>query len=231
MAMNPNGQHDNNQDLYKQIDIHEPASSTYNTIQCKSSNINEHMHHHENATNETQPLLHQHSSHTPNHHVSNWRFWNSRSHSFRFFMLLLVTLMPMGPHILKYYLTSLASMLMSDDRLQLSYTELGSLQSAIGLPNLILPLMGGILLDVKGSKFGTILSFAVCLIGQILFTIACYIGSYRFSLVSRVLYGLGRGTTVVAQGRLAAHWFVGRELVFAVAMTEASHDVAQWLGK
>lgn len=41
----------------------------------------------------------------------------------------------------------------------------------------------------------------------------------------------GQGTTVVAQGRLAAHWFVGRELVFAVAMTEASHDVAQWIAK
>jgi hypothetical protein len=71
----------------------------------------------------------------------------------------------------------------------------------------------------------------VCLIGQIGFTLACWFGSYYAALIARIIFGLGSGTAVVAQGRLAAHWFVGKELVFAIALTESSHDVAQWIAK
>ena len=64
-----------------------------------------------------------------------------------------------------------------------------------------------------------------------MFTISCWYGNYYAALISRMIFGIGQGSAVVAQGRLAAHWFVGKELVFAIALTEASHDVAQWIAK
>lgn len=92
---------------------------------------------------------------------------------------------------MKYYLTSLSSELMNDSRLSLTYTQLGTFQSVISIPSLLLPFLGGIMLDVKGSRIGTITVFTVCLIGQCLFTIACWIGSYKFALIARIIYGFG----------------------------------------
>src|ERR1700694_3249625 len=88
-----------------------------------------------------------------------WMFIHRNPHasSFRFFVITLVTLMPLGPHVMKYSLTSIASDIKDDKRLNLSYAQLGAFQSAVLIPLLILPLLGGVMIDVKGSKFGTLL--------------------------------------------------------------------------
>jgi hypothetical protein len=137
--------------------------------QSASSQEDKAIHHHRNAndsTNASTPLLRQQQDANEGdkkqtEHTAGWRFWNARSSSFRFFVLILIMLMPMGPHVMKYGLSSLASFMMHDKRLDLSYAQLGSFQSAISIPSLILPLFGGMMLDVKGSKFGTL---TVCIL-------------------------------------------------------------------
>jgi hypothetical protein len=70
-------------------------------------------------------------------------------------------------------------------------------------------------LDLRGSRTGTVVLLLVALAGHALFVFSISRHSYLAALAGRAIFGLGQGSTVVAQGRIAAHWFVGRELTFA----------------
>lgn len=97
------------------------------------------------------------------------------------------------------------------------------------IPNLFMPLVGGLFLDHRGSAQGTMVCLALCLLGHLGFVIACIYRSFAWALVSRIVFGLGQGSTVVAQGRIIATWFVGREIIFAVALSESTHNLSNWI--
>ena len=162
---------------------------------------------------------------------SRWLFWRPTSPSFRFFILTLAMLIPFGPHLVKSCLSSLASYFLSSPTFPLTHTQFGSFQSALSLPNLFIPFLGGLLLDLRGSPSGTLLFLAFTLIGHTLFTLACEANSYPSALVSRALFGLGQGSTVVAQGRIAAVYFRGHEMVFAIAVCESLHNLSALIAR
>ena len=177
---------------------------------------------------EDTPLLH-HKSHLSR--SSRWLFWRPSSPSFRFFILALAMLIPFGPHLVKSCLSSLASYFLSSPTFPLTHAEFGSFQSALSLPNLFIPFLGGLLLDLRGSPSGTLLFLAFTLVGHTLFTLACQAQSYPSALVSRALFGLGQGSTVVAQGRIAAVYFRGHEMVFAIAVCESLHNLSALIAR
>jgi uncharacterized membrane protein YciS (DUF1049 family) len=80
-----------------------------------------------------------------------------------------------------------------------------------------------------GNGKGTILALCICLIGHLGFVIACGYKSFTWALFMRVIFGLGQGSTVVAQGRICATYFVGREIVFAIALTESTHNLSNFI--
>ena len=177
---------------------------------------------------EHTPLLH-HKSHATR--TSRWLFWHPSSPSFRFFILVLAMLIPFGPHLVKSCLSSLASYFLSSPTFPLTHTEFGSFQSALSVPNLFIPFLGGLLLDIRGSPSGTLLFLAFTLVGHTLFTLACQGQSYPAALASRALFGLGQGSTVVAQGRIAAVYFRGHEMVFAIAVCESLHNLSALIAR
>ena len=177
---------------------------------------------------ESTPLLHR-KPHTAL--SSRWLFWHPSSPSFRFFILLLAMLIPFGPHLVKSCLSSLASYFLSSPTFPLTHTEFGSFQSALSLPNLFIPFLGGLLLDLRGSPSGTLLFLAFTLVGHALFTLACQAQSYTSALAARALFGLGQGSTVVAQGRIAAVYFRGHEMVFAIAVCESLHNLSALIAR
>ena len=119
--------------------------------------------------------------------------------------------------------------MLSDSSFGLDHTQMGLLQSAVSVPNLVMPLLGGLFLDKEGNARGTILMLCICFLGHLGFILACIYKSFRFALASRILFGLGQGSTVVAQGRICAQWFVGREIVFAIALTESTHNLSNFV--
>ena len=177
---------------------------------------------------EHTPLLQHKSQHSPS---SRWLFWRPSSPSFRFFILALAMLIPFGPHLVKSCLSSLASYFLSSPTFPITHTQFGSFQSALSLPNLFIPFLGGLLLDLRGSPSGTLLFLAFTLVGHTLFTLACQAHSYPSALVPRALFGLGQGSTVVAQGRIAAVYFRGHEMVFAIAVCESLHNLSALIAR
>lgn len=92
-----------------------------------------------------------------------------------------------------------------------------------------MPLIGGLFLDHRGSAQGTMICLALCLLGHLGFVISCIYRSFGWALVARIVFGLGQGSTVVAQGRIIATWFCGREIIFAVALSESTHNLSNWI--
>lgn len=179
---------------------------------------------------ENSPLLSSSfSAQSPRH--SPWKFWRRSSPSFRWLVLFLAMLIPFGPHVVKSSLSSLAPLFFADPEFHLTHAQFGSFQSALSLPNLIVPFIGGLLLDIRGSRAGTLLFLSLAFIGHTGFALACESRSYGWAVLSRALFGLGQGSTVVAQGRIAASFFTGREVVFAIALCESFHNISALLAR
>ncbi len=95
----------------------------------------------------------------------------------------------------------------------------------------VLVLAGGLFLDWRGSRTGAVLFCLLALIGHLIFTAAIHSHSYIGAVLGRVIFGLGQGSSVVAQGKIAAHWFVGRELTLAIGVSESVHNASGWFAK
>lgn len=150
---------------------------------------------------------------------------------FRFFVLFLAMLIPSGGHVVKSSMASLLPTIFKDPSFELTHAQAGALQSAISVPNLFLPFFGGLALDFRSAPRATMFFLLLTIIGQIFFTAAVHYHSYTWALVSRVLFGIGEGNTVVSQGSIAARYFSGRELVFAIGVCESAHELSNWIAR
>ena len=66
------------------------------------------------------------------------------------------------------------------------------------LPNMILPIFGGVLIDKIGVRNGLILYTLVSTIGQFIFMIGGYQGSYNVMIIGRIIFGMGAESMLVA---------------------------------
>jgi len=138
---------------------------------------------------------------------------------------------PFGGHVVKYSLSALATPLLEDKELSIDHAKFGAFQSAVSIPNLFVPFLGGLLLDLRDSRYGILLFLGLCTLGQLVFTLSIAAKSLSWALFARILFGLGQGSTVVAQSHVAATYFASHELVFAVALAESVHNVSGWVSK
>ena len=97
------------------------------------------------------------------------------------------------------------------------------LYSVYSYPNIILPLIGGILVDKVGIKLLIILLLGLQLIGQGVFTIAGFIGTddqsnswpFIFAIIGRFLIGMGGESLSVCQYTILSRWFIEKELALS----------------
>merc|ERR1711937_1033625 len=67
----------------------------------------------------------------------------------------------------------------------------GYLYSVYAIPNLILPLFGGILFDKYGNRVCLLVFTTILMIGQGIFTLGGYKMKYWVMLMGRVIFGIG----------------------------------------
>ena len=77
------------------------------------------------------------------------------------------------------------------------------LYSVYSIPNIVLPLFGGLLVDKAGLYISLNLFSSLILVGQAVFATGCSLGSLPLMLVGRFLFGLGARTPRLASPRLA----------------------------
>ena len=98
------------------------------------------------------------------------------------------------------------------------------LYSVYSYPNMIMPLVGGMLIDKIGIHLSMILFSLLVVFGQGVFTIAGYTADnsidsnwpFIFSLVGRLRNGLGGESLFVCQSVIVSKWFLNNELSLAL---------------
>ena len=97
--------------------------------------------------------------------------------------------------------------------------EYNLLYSLYSIPNLVLPFVGGFILDYWGIHIGVALYNSLILIGQGLFTIGGYTNTFSLLLVGRVIIGAGSESLNVAQSTILTMWFKGRQQTLALGVS------------
>ncbi|MBB5204788.1 MFS family permease [Inhella inkyongensis] len=99
-----------------------------------------------------------------------------------------------------------------------SDTQVGLLNAIYSLPNVVLILVGGILVDRFGAARMTVLTAGVCLLGALL---TAFSPSFEVMAAGRLLFGIGAETFGIATMAAVAQYFAGAQVAFAMGLTLA----------
>ncbi|KAF0733278.1 hypothetical protein Ae201684_009840 [Aphanomyces euteiches] len=86
--------------------------------------------------------------------------------------------------------------------------------SLYSVPNTILPLIGGVLIDRVGVHLMAVALAGLVLLGQLTIAVGCAAYDFDLILFGRILIGLGGETLSVAQTKFVVKWFNPSELAF-----------------
>ncbi|KAG0222539.1 hypothetical protein BGW42_006474, partial [Actinomortierella wolfii] len=104
--------------------------------------------------------------------------------------------------------------------------QLNLLYSAYSLPNIVLPLAGGFLVDrLSASKMIIVFSLCICT-GQSLFIIGLVTRSFWTMVLGRFLFGIGGECLEVAQCKVTTDWFKHAWLGLALGLNLSSARIA-----
>ena len=96
-----------------------------------------------------------------------------------------------------------------------SDTQIGTLNAIYSLPNVVMVLVGGIIIDRFGTRVSTLVFAIICAIGA---AITAASPLFPVMAAGRLIFGLGAESMIVAITVIIGQWFVGRQLGFAFGL-------------
>lgn len=99
-----------------------------------------------------------------------------------------------------------------------SDTQVGLLNAIYNLPNVVLILVGGVLVDRFGAARMTLITAGICFAGALL---TAFSPNFAGMATGRLLYGIGAETFNIATLAAVADYFGGRSLAFMMGLTLA----------
>lgn len=99
-----------------------------------------------------------------------------------------------------------------------SDTQVGLLNAIYSLPNVVLILVGGVLVDRFGAACMTLVTAGICLAGALL---TAFSSDFTGMAAGRLLYGIGAETFNIATLAAVADYFGGRSLALVMGLTLA----------
>ncbi len=130
--------------------------------------------------------------------------------SYRWLVLVLISLAMFGNYYVYDSISPLADVLKA--QLGFSDANIGWLNAIYSIPNILMVLIGGIVIDRIGTRKATLLFGVLCLLGAALTAAS---GTLQVMAAGRLLFGLGAESLIVAVTTAIAKWFRGKELSFA----------------
>jgi len=101
----------------------------------------------------------------------------------------------------------------------ISATRFNLLFTVAALPNIITPIIGGVIIDRLGVRIGLFLfAFLICL-GQCITTFGANHLSFNTMLIGTAIMGVGTDALCAAKSTMVVKWFHGQELAFALGLT------------
>lgn len=134
----------------------------------------------------------------------------------RWWILACISLLMFGNYYVYDCIGPLADQLQRE--LAFSDTQIGTLNAIYSLPNIVLVLIGGFIVDRFGAARVTLWTTGICLAGAIL---AAATGQFAIMALGRFLFGSGSETMLVAVTVALGIWFVRGGVAFAMALSLA----------
>jgi len=130
--------------------------------------------------------------------------------AYRWTVLVVISLAMFG----NYYVYDAVSPIADLLKAQLGFSDknIGLLNAIYSLPNIIMVLIGGIIIDRIGVKKGTLLFGALCFAGAVITALS---GTLAIMAFGRLVFGVGAESLIVSVTCAIAKWFKGKELSFA----------------
>ncbi|MEW6195943.1 MAG: MFS transporter [Bacteroidota bacterium] len=132
---------------------------------------------------------------------------------FRWAILVVISLAMFGNYYIYDSISPLADLLVK----QLKFTDanIGLLQGIYSVPNIIMVLIGGIVIDKIGTRISTFIFTLLCLIGA---SITASFSDITMMALGRLVFGLGAESMIVAITTVLGRWFKGKQLSFAFGL-------------
>ncbi|MCP2619085.1 MFS transporter, partial [Candidatus Aminicenantes bacterium AC-335-A11] len=131
----------------------------------------------------------------------------------RWLVLFIMGLVIFGSYYAYDAISPIADFIMKG--LNISRAQYGLFFSVYSLPNFIMVLLGGILLDIIGIRKAGILFAALCAAGVFLTAAG---PTFLIMLAGRFLYGLGSESLIITMDKIISKWFRGKELSLAFGL-------------
>jgi MFS family permease len=128
----------------------------------------------------------------------------------RWTVLVFISLAMFGNYYVYDSISPLADVLKA--QLHFRDSDIGLLNAIYSIPNILMVLIGGIVIDYIGTRKATLLFAVLCLIGAVLTAAS---GILWVMAAGRLVFGLGAESLIVSITTAIAKWFRGKELSFA----------------
>jgi len=132
------------------------------------------------------------------------------SRPFRWLVLIFVSLTMFGNYYVYDCIAPIADLLTK--QLGFSDSNIGLLQAIYSIPNVVMVLIGGYIVDRIGTRKAIFIFGTLCFLGSI---VTCLSSMLAVMATGRLLFGLGAESLIVAVTTAVAKWFRGKELSFA----------------
>ena len=132
------------------------------------------------------------------------------SRGFRWVVLIFISLTMFGNYYVYDCIAPIADLLAK--QLGFSESNIGLLQAIYSIPNVVMVLIGGYVVDRIGTRKAIFIFGTLCFIGSV---VTCLSGALSVMATGRLVFGLGAESLIVAVTTAVARWFRGKELSFA----------------
>jgi len=102
--------------------------------------------------------------------------------------------------------------------LNINDQEYSMLYSCLAVPNVILPIIAGYIVDSIGVRPSMIIFSILVLAGQLLLTYGAWLLNFTVMIAGRVVYSLGADPLNIAQVVMVNRWFKEKELALALSL-------------
>ncbi|MGO8986817.1 MAG: MFS transporter [Terriglobales bacterium] len=148
------------------------------------------------------------------------------SRTYRWMVLIVISLAMFGNYYVYDCIAPIADLL--SKQLGFSDSNIGLLQAIYSIPNVIMVLIGGYIVDRIGTRKAIFIFGTICLIGAVVTALS---GKLAMMASGRLIFGLGAESLIVAVTTAIAKWFRGKELSFAFGINLMIARFGSWLAQ
>jgi len=132
---------------------------------------------------------------------------------YRWGVLLFISLAMFGNYYIYDSISPLADLL--KNQLHFSDANIGLLNAIYSIPNILMVLVGGIIIDRIGTRKSVFIFTVLIMLGSV---VTAVYGNLYTMAAGRLIFGLGAESMIVAITTIIARWFKGKELSFAFGL-------------